>query len=44
MVEGTPVDPIVGAFGTFKADDVNVNLLGENQPEAVRIMDRAGWA
>ena len=44
VVEGTPVDPIVGAFGTFKADDVNVNLLGENQPEAVRIMDRAGWA
>ncbi|MEM1239784.1 MAG: extracellular solute-binding protein, partial [Cyanobacteria bacterium P01_H01_bin.26] len=43
VVEGTPVDPIVGEFGTYKADTVNVNLLGENQPEAVQIMDRAGW-
>ncbi|MEM7062670.1 MAG: Fe(3+) ABC transporter substrate-binding protein [Cyanobacteria bacterium P01_B01_bin.77] len=43
VVEGVPVDAVVGSFGTFDADDVNVNLLGENQPEAVRIMDRAGW-
>ena len=43
VVEGIPVDPVVGEFGTFKADTLNVNQLGENQPEAVRIMDRAGW-
>lgn len=43
VVEGVPVDAVVGSFGTFEADDVNVNLLGENQAEAVRIMDRAGW-
>jgi iron(III) transport system substrate-binding protein len=43
VVEGIPVDAVVGGFGTFEADDLNVNLLGENQAEAVRIMDRAGW-
>ncbi|MEM6252732.1 MAG: Fe(3+) ABC transporter substrate-binding protein [Cyanobacteria bacterium P01_D01_bin.156] len=44
VVAGTPVDPVVGAFGQFDPDTVNVNELGENQAEAVRIMDRAGWA
>jgi iron(III) transport system substrate-binding protein len=43
VVDGIPVDPVVGAFGTFDADTLNVSLLGENQAEAVRIMDRAGW-
>lgn len=43
VVEGIPIDPIVGEFGTFKADTLNVNLLGENQADAVRIMDRVGW-
>ena len=43
VVEGIPVDPVVGGFGQFEADDLNVNMLGENQAEAVRIMDRAGW-
>ncbi|ESA32723.1 iron deficiency-induced protein a [Leptolyngbya sp. Heron Island J] len=43
VVEGIPIDPVVGEFGTFKADTLNVNQLGENQAEAVRIMDRVGW-
>ena len=43
VVEGIPVDAVVGGFGTFEADTLNMNLLGENQAEAVRIMDRAGW-
>ena len=43
VVEGIPIDPVVGQFGTFKADTLNVNQLGTNQAEAVRIMDRAGW-
>ncbi len=43
VVEGIPVDAVVGGFGTFEADTLNVNELGENQAEAVRIMDRAGW-
>lgn len=30
-------------FGEFKADTVNLSVLGENNAQAVRIMDRAGW-
>jgi iron(III) transport system substrate-binding protein len=37
-----PID-IVQAWGSFKADPVNVSALGKNNAEAVRIMDRAGW-
>ena len=43
VVEGVPVAEVVADFGNFTADDVNVALYGENNPEAVRIMDRAGW-
>lgn len=43
VVKDIPVDAVVGGFGTFESDDLNVNLLGENQAKAVRIMDRAGW-
>lgn len=44
VVSGTPLDPIVGGFGTFKEDTtVNVSAYGENQAEAVKLMDRAGW-
>ena len=37
------VDPLVAAWGTFKADPVNVVEAGRRQAEAVRLMDRAGW-
>jgi iron(III) transport system substrate-binding protein len=40
---GVPPIDIVQAWGTFKADPVNVSALGKNNAEAVRIMDRAGW-
>lgn len=40
---GIGVDPIVAAWGTFKADPVNVVEAGRRQAEAVRLMDRAGW-
>ncbi|MEX0720855.1 MAG: Fe(3+) ABC transporter substrate-binding protein [Balneolaceae bacterium] len=30
-------------FGEFKSDEVNVSALGRNNPEAIQIMDRAGW-
>jgi len=44
VVAGTALDPIVGDFGTFKEDQtVHVGTYGENQAEAVRLMDRAGW-
>ena len=41
--EGTRLDPIVAAWGPFKADKVNVAVAGQRQAEAVRLMDRAGW-
>lgn len=30
-------------WGHFKADTVNLSVLGENNPAAVMLMDRAGW-
>jgi iron(III) transport system substrate-binding protein len=30
-------------WGMFKSDSVNLSLLGELNPQAVKIMDRAGW-
>lgn len=40
---GVAVDPIVAAWGEFRADPVNVGEAGRRQAEAVRLMDRAGW-
>lgn len=37
------VHPILTSWGNFKADRLNVSVLGENNPEAVRLADRAGW-
>ncbi|MGY6523736.1 MAG: Fe(3+) ABC transporter substrate-binding protein [Mongoliitalea sp.] len=30
-------------WGTFKADDINLSVLGENNSEAVVIFDKVGW-
>ncbi len=44
-----PVNPeaqlsdLVGSWGNFKSDKVNLDVLGRNNSEAVRLMDRAGW-
>ena len=38
-----PVSPVLAAWGTFKADDLNLEQLGELNGDAVRLMDRAGW-
>ena len=40
---GVPWSDVVAAWGRFKADDLNLSALGENNAEAVRIADRAGW-
>jgi len=34
---------LVESWGDFKSDKVNLDVLGKNNAEAVRIMDRAGW-
>ena len=41
-VPGVEIDTPLNAF-TFKEDALNASALGRNQPEAVRIFDRAGW-
>ena len=38
-----PVSPILEKWGTFKMDTLNLSRLGELNPDAVRLMDRAGW-
>ena len=35
--------PEVAAWGDFKADDMNVEVAGRRQPEAIMLMDRLGW-
>ncbi len=36
-------DPIVAAWGAFRADPIHVAEAGRLQADAVRLMDRAGW-
>jgi iron(III) transport system substrate-binding protein len=36
-------DPLLLGFGAFKSDDLDLSEAGRRQPEAVRLMDRAGW-
>jgi len=43
VVEGVKLDPVLEQWGAIKTDDVNAAKYGENNPEAVKLMDRAGW-
>lgn len=43
VVEGTLDNPVLINLGEFKADTLNVSLLGQNQADAQRVFDRAGW-
>lgn len=43
VVRGVPLDPTVAKLGTFKAETVSAAVFGRNNPEALRLMDRAGW-
>jgi iron(III) transport system substrate-binding protein len=43
VVEGIELDPVLAAWGEIKTDAVNASTFGANNPEAVIIMDRAGW-
>ncbi|MGM0772931.1 MAG: Fe(3+) ABC transporter substrate-binding protein [Pseudomonadota bacterium] len=42
-VEGVLKNPVLDSWGHLNIDDINVSVLGENNPEAVRIFDRVGW-
>jgi iron(III) transport system substrate-binding protein len=43
VVEGVKLDPVLEQWGEIKTDDVNAAKYGEHNPEAVKLMDRAGW-
>jgi iron(III) transport system substrate-binding protein len=40
---GVPISETLAQWGEFKADDLDLTRLGELNPAAVRLMDRAGW-
>ena len=39
----TKWDPMVEAWGDYKADTLNVEIAGRRQAEAIKLMDRAGY-
>ncbi|MCC2112202.1 MAG: extracellular solute-binding protein, partial [Hyphomicrobiales bacterium] len=41
--DGVAASQTLRAWGDFNADVLNLAKLGENNDEAVRLMDRAGW-
>lgn len=43
VISGVAIDPVVASFGTFKSDPLNPDVFGKNNPEALKISDRAGW-
>lgn len=43
VISTVPTSDTLSAIGQFKADDVNMTALGENNRQAVEIMDKAGW-
>lgn len=43
VVSSVPPSGPVAAFGPFKEDPLPIPALGENQVEAVKTFDRAGW-
>lgn len=34
---------LLRSWGAFKSDAINLSILGTNNPDAVKLMDRAGW-
>lgn len=43
IIDSLELPEVLRDFGTFDSDAVNVTSYGENNPDAIRLMDRAGW-
>jgi len=43
VLEGAKWGDLMKEWGEFKADQLNLSVLGENNADAVKLMDRAGW-
>ncbi len=41
--DGIAISDTLKSWGAFKKDNLPLDLLGKYNPEAVRLMDRAGW-
>jgi len=42
--DGAEQAAVIASWGAFKEDEINVVELGKNNAQAVKMMDRAGWA
>ena len=43
VIIGNNKSDLLKGWGSFKADDVNLSILGAKNAEAVKLFDRAGW-
>ncbi|WP_219703503.1 Fe(3+) ABC transporter substrate-binding protein [Marinomonas lutimaris] len=43
VIEGVAPPESLATFGEFKADQVSLSVLGENNRQAVKLMDQGGW-
>ncbi|MEO0456542.1 MAG: Fe(3+) ABC transporter substrate-binding protein [Cyanobacteria bacterium P01_A01_bin.114] len=43
VVDNIELDPVIAELGDFKVDEVNVAAYGRNNPEVIKLADRAGW-
>lgn len=44
VVEGVALDSILAGYGTdFKTDEINAEIYGKLNTDALKVMDRAGW-
>ena len=43
VVDGVAISDTLKSWGEFKSDSLNLTVLGKNNAQAVKLMDRAGW-
>lgn len=43
VISSAEANEVVKSLGDFKASDLEVDTYGENNPDAVKLMDRQGW-
>ncbi len=43
VVAGSEISETMKGLGEFKSDTLNLTVLGENNKQALQLMDRAGW-
>tara|TARA_B100000780_G_C21087509_1_gene438172 strand:+ start:501 stop:1550 length:1050 start_codon:yes stop_codon:yes gene_type:complete len=43
VLQGVEISSALKGFGAYKMDSINLEILGQNNRQAVQLMDRAGW-